>query len=857
MVPKALMEGSAIKNLSPFKLIADDLNSGLIILDDRARIVYFNSWVGKAGNISDEGVLGEHFLNTFGCVEETRVWECVTDSLIFGLSGYISSKFVDSPFDFFENGFNGLEYYRINQSISIKPLQLSDGVFGCEIQIQDVSNFKRREDDLKKASVKLNTTAQELSHERDNMSAILESSKSAIMAFRNNGSISLANKAVKDVFGYEQDEIKRLLFSDIFFKDEVADTSKNTAMFFEGFIQGADSCPVLTAYKKDGSAFKVELQIGNINDKINSERMVIARDVTERLRLERTLRNSESRFRALTSIAPVGIFYTDMHGQFRYVNGMWTMLTGLSLDQMTGKRWHEVVYSKDSELVMAKWLQSQADGTPFASEFRIKASYKVIWVLGQVMEERDIDDNVVGFVGTITDVTSQKESRNQIEMLAFYDPLTTLANRRLFRDRMEHAIFSAKRTGGKLAFLNLDLDHFKRVNDTLGHDVGDLLLTNIASRLKECVRRDDTVARLGGDEFAILLVNIESPSVAALIAEKVISVVRKPVVLPEHQINMTVTIGISIFPDDAMTVSGMVKNSDMAMYSAKSLGRNRFGFFTEEMNEKVVSRFVMERDLRSAFEHDQFFLLYQPQYTVDTQKFIGMEALIRWQCPSRGLVPPDVFIQVAEQSGQIIEIGDWVLERSCEDMKALLDEDIIDPDSRICVNLSAKQFLEPRLPFVVHRALMQSGLSAKNLELEITESMLMENLGVALSLVRCLKGFGVYIAIDDFGTGYSSLGYLKQLPVDTLKIDKCFVDDLVDDEQDKGIVTAVIALAHNLNLSVIAEGIEFEEQLAFLRENDCDYAQGYLLSKPLMLDAVMENIRQGLNEKERSRRKGC
>ncbi|MBV1869359.1 MAG: EAL domain-containing protein [Gammaproteobacteria bacterium] len=856
MVPKVLVGSSTIKNLLPFKRIADNLNSGLIILDDRARIVYFNSWVSEAGDISGDSAFGEHVLSIFGSIEKTRVWECVTDSLIFGLSGYISSAFIDSPFDFFQNGFNGLEYYRINQAISIKPLQLSDDVFGCEIQIQDVTEFKRREKELKKASVKLNATAQELSHERDNMSAILESSKSAIMAFRNNGSISLANKAVKDVFGYEQDEIKRLLFSDIFLKKGAAGVSKNTAMFFEGFTQGVDSCPVLTAYKKDGSAFKVELQIGNVSDKIDSERMVIARDVTERLRLERTLKNSESRFKALTSIAPVGIFYTNMHGQFKYVNGMWTMLTGFSLDQMAKKHWHEVVYSKDSEIVMAKWLQSQADGTPFASEFRIKAGYKIIWVLCQVMEERDIDNNVVGFVGTITDVTSQKESRNQIEMLAFYDPLTTLANRRLFRDRMEHAIFSAKRTGGKLALLNLDLDHFKRVNDTLGHDVGDLLLTNIASRLKECVRRDDTVARLGGDEFAILLVNIESPSVAALIAEKVIGVVRKPVVLPEQQVNMTVTIGISIFPDDATNVSGFVKNADMAMYSAKSLGRNRFSFFTEEMNEKVVNRFVMERDLRTAFDNDQFFLVYQPQYAVDTQRFIGMEALIRWQCPSRGLVPPDVFIQVAEQSGQIIEIGDWVLEKSCKDMKALLDKGIIDPDSRICVNLSAKQFLEPRLPFVVHRALMQSGLLAKNLELEITESMLMENLGVALSLVRCLKGFGVYIAIDDFGTGYSSLGYLKQLPVDTLKIDKCFIDDLVDDDQDKGIVTAVIALAHNLSLSVIAEGIEFEEQLEFLRENDCDYAQGYLLSKPLMLDAVVESIYQNLNEQERFKGEG-
>ena len=223
-----------------------------------------------------------------------------------------------------------------------------------------------------------------------------------------------------------------------------------------------------------------------------------------------------------------------------------------------------------------------------------------------------------------------------------------------------------------------------------------------------------------------------------------------------------------------------------------------------------------------------------------------MEALIRWQSPDRGLVPPDVFIQVAEQSGQIMEIGDWVLDQACEDMKRLLDKNIVDPESRICVNLSPKQFLEPRLPYVVHKALMDSGLPAKNLELEITESMLMENLDVALSLVRCLKGFGVFIAIDDFGTGYSSLGYLKQLPVDTLKIDRCFINDLVHDDQDKGIVSAIIVLAHKLKLSVIAEGIEVEEQLLFLKQNDCDYAQGYFLSKPLQFDNVVENIERDI-----------
>jgi diguanylate cyclase (GGDEF)-like protein/PAS domain S-box-containing protein len=846
-------------NVSAFKRITDDLNMGLIVLDDYSNVIYLNAWVEEVGGVSQGNVCGQSFLQVFEGAANTRVWESVTDALIFGLLSFISAKFTDAPFAFYRNGLNGIEYYRIKQNISIKPLQLSEGVFGCEILIQDVTDVIKREEALTQASLKLNATAQALSHERDTLSAILDSSESAIISFSKKGSIKIVNRAVEKVFGYKPDEIKRLSFFSLFSKPG-ASSSSPVADINALLVDASpckNGCPVLSAYKKDGSLIQVELQIGVVNEIAGDERMVIARDVTARLQLEKTLKNSENRFKALTNIAPVGIFYTDMHGLFKYVNGMWTLITGLALMEMRGKRWHEVVYSKDSDLVLGKWLQSQADGTPFASEFRVKAGYKVVWVLCQVMEERDAYNNVVGYVGTITDVTAQRESRNQIEMLAFYDPLTTLANRRLFRDRLEHAVMGAKRSGNRVALLSLDLDHFKRINDSLGHDAGDLLLTNIASRLKECVRREDTIARLGGDEFAILLVNIESSSVAGLIAEKVINAVRKPVVLPEQKIQITVSVGISICPDDAVDVNDLVKNADMAMYSAKSSGRNCFGFFTKEMNERVVNRFAMERDLKIAIEQEQFFLLYQPQYCVATQKFIGMEALIRWQSPGRGLVPPDVFIQVAEQSGQIIEIGDWVLDQACEDMKRLLDKNIIDPESRICVNLSPKQFLEPRLPYVVHRALMQSGLPAKNLELEITESMLMENLDVALSLVRCLKGFGVFIAIDDFGTGYSSLGYLKQLPVDTLKIDRCFINDLVHDDQDKGIVSAVIALAHKLKLSVIAEGIEVEEQLLFLKENECDYAQGFLLSKPLLFDDVVNNIEKEIKGEGRSHSNSC
>lgn len=832
--------------INSFKNVIDELEQGVIFLDSQLKVLYLNKWVEDHTKTDVLTAIGQDFISIFPEVVNTRVFEGVSDALVFGLSSYISFSSSQVCFDFYKHGLHGVEFYRVKQLIFIKPCVLENNETGCQILVQDVSERIDREERLKKISTELNTTAHALSRELEVLSTVLNSTTSAIIGFDSNGKIELANSAVEQVFGYDVHEIKRLPFYGLFQPPGQVSLPDNSVI--ERIARAShDHDQQITlenpAYKKDGTLFFAELQIGARNFEKSDRFIAIVRDVTQKFCVDRSLKDSETRFKTLTSTAPVGIFYTDLEGRLHEANAMWSQLTGLFFEKDASRHWYDIASDRlERRRVEQRWRQCCQNSETLSAEFSITSNSGTRWVLCQVMEESDSAGERIGYIGTLTDITAQHELRHKIETLAYYDPLTSLANRRLFRDQLSNDIKDIAHSGRKLALLILDLDYFKRINDSLGHDAGDLLLVEVARRLKQFVRKEDLVARLGGDEFVIILNNIRSADNAKMIAEKILLSLKQPIQLPTESIKITASIGVAIAPDDAHDVPALLKYADMAMYNAKNLGRNRFVYYTQEMSFKVAQYLALENELNTALAEQQFFLLYQPQYDVRSGLFIGMEALIRWQSPVRGLVPPTVFVEVAEQSGQIIAIGDWVLFQACRDMKHLLDSSLVDADKRVSVNLSTKQFLDPRLPYVVYRALQESGLPARNLELEITESMLMENIDTALSLVRCLKGFGVYLAIDDFGTGYSSLGYLKQLPVDTLKIDRCFINDLVHSDQDKCIVSAVIAMAHKLNLMVIAEGIETEEQLEFLRENACDFAQGFYMSKPVSIDTIKESL---------------
>ncbi|MGD8568654.1 MAG: EAL domain-containing protein [Gammaproteobacteria bacterium] len=428
----------------------------------------------------------------------------------------------------------------------------------------------------------------------------------------------------------------------------------------------------------------------------------------------------------------------------------------------------------------------------------------------------------------------RKRSEERLTYLAQYDPLTDLPNRTLFRERLTQALQRASRRQELAALLFLDLDHFKDINDTLGHDAGDTLLVSVADRLKRCIRAEDTVARLGGDEFTIILGRIKHIEEAATVAQKVIDIMSRPFSLNNSEVFVTASLGIATYPTCGTNPETLTKNADTALYSAKAQGRSNYKFYEAQMNADVSERMMMINDLRHAVERQEFVLYYQPKLCATRNEVIGMEALLRWNHPDVGIVGPTEFIPLLEETGLIIPVGKWVLRTACEQNQAWIRAGLT--PLPISVNISARQFNQKRLVGAVADILDQTGLHPRYLELEITESALLENADNASETLEQLHDLGVQLAIDDFGIGYSSLHYLKKFPINTLKMDRTFVKGIVADADDAAIVEAIIGLGHSLRLKVVAEGVETEKQLAYLRDRGCDEVQGFYFSCPIPSD---------------------
>jgi diguanylate cyclase (GGDEF)-like protein len=439
-----------------------------------------------------------------------------------------------------------------------------------------------------------------------------------------------------------------------------------------------------------------------------------------------------------------------------------------------------------------------------------------------------------------SDVEERLQAEERVKFLAYYDSLTGLPNRTLLQDRLTKALAGARRRKDKVALLFLDLDRFKMVNDSLGHSVGDLLLREVAERLQGWARELDTVARLGGDEFLIVLTGIKEVADAAVAADRLVNSMTAGFTVQGRALDISCSVGVSIFPDHGTDGETLIKNADAAMYSAKENGRNKFRFFTEQMNTQIMERLTLENGLRLALDKEELFLVYQPQVDIATGAITGLEALLRWQHPELGLVPPDKFIRIAENSGLILPIGEWVLRTACRQARKWQDQGL--PAVSVAVNVSAVQFRQEDFCEAIRRVLDDSGLAPQYLELELTESLLLANADVTLSVVQELKSMGVTLAIDDFGTGYSSFSYLRQFRVSKLKIDRVFVRDVAVNPDDAAITSAIISMAKSLKLKVIAEGVENEAQMSFLRAHHCDEIQGYYFSKPLAVDKVADKL---------------
>jgi len=548
-------------------------------------------------------------------------------------------------------------------------------------------------------------------------------------------------------------------------------------------------------------------------------------DVTERKRADEALEELEQRCQDMFENAIEGMFRAGTDGQWTSANRALARIYGFDSPEELIRSMHD---SSREELRR----RLEADGSVNGLEVQAqKQNGETIWVSMTGQGKLDAEGRLTHYEGTVEDVSERRRYQAHVEQQANFDALTGLANRALLDDRLRQALKQAESAGGRVTVALVDLDQFKLINDSFGHQVGDALLRIIAERLKGCVRDSDTVARQGGDEFVLVLRNYADDDEITSIMQRVQAAISAPWTAGRRELHVTCSIGIAVYPQDGRSTEVLLRNADSAMYKAKEHGRNNYQFFTAELNRLILERLSVERRLRSALVRKQFVLHYQPRVNVRTGRIVAAEALLRWRAPQGGLYRPARFITVAENTGLIVPIGKWVLRTACDQARSWQIQGL--RSIAISVNVSPRQFREGDMVQTVAEALEQSGLPARCLQLELTENMMMGDAEKCISMLRDLKQLGVQLAVDDFGTGYSSLSYLKRFPVDHLKIDRAFVKDIVTDPDDGAIVQTIIALGHKLGMRIVAEGVETEEQREYLYRSRCDEMQGFHFSRPL------------------------
>ncbi len=527
-----------------------------------------------------------------------------------------------------------------------------------------------------------------------------------------------------------------------------------------------------------------------------------------------------------------GIFITDTSGTILAANNAVTRITGYPKTELLGQNPRILKSDRhDNEFYRQLWQEVNTEGQWEGEIWNRRKNGEVFPEWLSISAIKDEFGTIHNYIGIFIDISKQKEAEHRLLHLAYHDKLTNLPNRELFLDRLNMAISLAKRNRQEIAVLFIDLDHFKYVNDTFGHDQGDQVLQQVALKIKSCLRENDTLARMGGDEFTIILQDFDNKDNVRLASDRILSKLDEPIRFHDQEIYLSASIGISFYPLDGEDATTLMKRADTAMYNAKNNGRKRLHYFQSAMEGYSSQRLEMERLLRRALDRSEFQLHYQPQFELDSGRLIGAEALLRWHNPDEGLISPDRFIPLAEETGLILPIGEWVLHEVCAQSRTWQQEGWY--SFRVAANLSARQFSQANLSHTISEILSQFNLEPAILELELTESVAMQNVETSLKTLQSLKQTGINMSIDDFGTGYSSLSYLKQFPIDRLKIDRAFIADIATDPNDAAIVVAIISMARCMGLKVIAEGVETEEQLSFLKMHGCNEAQGFLLGKPV------------------------
>ncbi|MFI3118836.1 MAG: EAL domain-containing protein [Methylococcaceae bacterium] len=702
--------------------------------------------------------------------------------------------------------------------------------------------------ELEMQNEQLRLTQAELLGAQKNIDQLFDLAPVGYLILSGKAEILRSNRTLHDLLDYHGDEFNnRKYFAQFVYTDDLIIFNARYQAFFK---RPENKRIELRLQKRQGSPVLVELS-GRLVKSVTPQQiiqygdfylLVNIVDISARKQLEEELRLAAKVFEN----SDEGILITDHQSRIVKVNPAFTAVTGYEADEVIGKSPAVLKSHKHSpEFYRQMWNKINREGSWQGEIWNRRKNGDFYLECLSINAITDQFGRASHFIGIFSDITRRRHDEQQIEIMAHYDALTDLPNRVLFNERLKHSIVRATRHKQWISVLFLDLDRFKNLNDTLGHFIGDLLLQGVAKRLKACVRESDTVSRFGGDEFMIVLSDFEDEQTVTLhtaeIAKKILSELTKAFDLSGNKFMTTTSIGVAFFPKDGHSVAELMKNADTAMYHAKGQGRNNYQCYSDDMREQALTRSTLENDLRSALENQELVLHYQPVVNLQTAEIVGFEALIRWRHPKRGLIPPDQFIPIAEETGLITDIGEWVLHSACRQLK--IWHGAGKSTLKMSVNLSARQFMQHNLVEIIKHVLELNALEPHYLELEITETVIMKNMNQTTKMLKSLQHLGVSISLDDFGTGYSSLTYLKLFPVNILKIDRSFIRDILEANDDKVIVNSIIAIAQHMRLNIITEGIERPEQAHYLKKQGCQFGQGYLFAMPCIAEECLFSVR--------------
>jgi diguanylate cyclase (GGDEF)-like protein/PAS domain S-box-containing protein len=718
---------------------------------------------------------------------------------------------------------------RVNTHLALGQLQrnLKEINESLERKVEERTFEIKRANDLLHKEIDKRTAMQNelLASEELHRLTLANLGNTLVITTDHDGCITYISPSAEHLSGYDLDEIYQLNSIDDFFNEALPPFAQRDGRF---------EIDLLT---KSGvtRTFFVSIKHALIRQEVV---IYTCQDITERKQTEHALAINEKRLKYALEASNEGLWDWNIPDNKVYRNDACYLMLGYKASDFGKNKgsdeWFKIVHPDDREEFQKECANYLDDVTrQLHIEYRChKKNGDIVWLQSKgLIVERDNQGNPTRMVGTNTNITERKQHEENLTQLATYDSLTNLPNRNLFLDLLNSAIARAQRQTHRHAVLYMDLDRFKNVNDSLGHSAGDNLLQQVSLRLSKIIRQGDTVARLGGDEFTILMQDITETHRPAEIASRIIEILIDPFDLHGHQVTITPSIGIVLYPDHAVTSEELLKKADTAMYHAKNDGGQNYKFFSDEMDKAAKLRLELEEELRDSLNKNEFALHYQAKINLLDGSISGMEALARWNNANKGVVPPSTFIPLAEETGLIIPLGDIILRKAASQMKMWVDKGLI--KNKVSVNISSRQFKQENLLDSIDEILIKTGLSPENLELEITEAAVMANIDYAIDIMYDIKNRGITLALDDFGTGYSSLSYLRKFPIDTLKIDMSFIRNLEQSTTDKNIVSSIIELAHSLKLTVVAEGVETESQAKILANMNCDVMQGYLFSKPV------------------------